>query len=115
MRRLWRPALIALTLAACSGSSQTAAACSGLPTAKTGHALPHEITATTAHALRHDIDKLFRSASSPPDWLTRRFLCAHFGRPSDIGALADGRQNWVYGIYLFTIRRGRVIHLASFN
>jgi len=81
--------LVAILLGACGGSSPTASACRGLPTAK--HTAP-PLT-------------LFGAV----DRLGKRVLCAEFGVPSRIAQLAGGRENWKYGDVTFILRQGRVV------
>jgi hypothetical protein len=81
--------LLALTVAACGGSSRADPPCQGLPTAK--HSAPPMV-------LFGAIDKL-----------DKRALCAHFGMPIGVKRLSDSRAIWKYDGTTFVLRRGHVI------
>jgi hypothetical protein len=89
MRRLAVLPLLALSLAACSGSSQADAPCQGVPTAK---------HTTSPLALFGALNRL-----------DERFLCAHLGRPTAITRLPGGRERWRYDGDTFILRHGHVI------
>lgn len=48
-------------------------------------------------------------------WLTRSFVCAHFGAPQRVVRYRDGTVGWLYGSAIVVFKGNHAVEGAGFN